>query len=420
MGPRRLRPARPAPASYDGLMTRHHPICTAVIALGLVWTAHAAAPNADPGAAVRRHAFDLAYNLDHAEAIALLRRSVTEHPDSAADHRALASVLWLNMLFSRGAVTADHYLGSFSRTQVELKQPPPDLDAEFRLHVSRAIALAERARAAAPRDPQPHYDLGAALGLQASYIATVQGKLFAGFKAARRAYDEHERVLELDPSRQDAGLVVGTYRYVVSTLSLPLRLMAYVAGFGGGRERGIQTLEATAASGGESRTDALFALVLLYNREHRYDDALRALGELRRAYPRNRLVLLEEGATALRAGRAADAEKFLTTGLDLVAHETRPLMPGEEALWRYKRGVARAALGRHVLARADLTAATGAQAQPWVSGRAHAELARLALRDGDGAAARTLASRAESLCEAGSDPPCVRDARQLTRSARGR
>jgi hypothetical protein len=45
-------------------------------------------------------------------------------------------------------------------------------------------------------------------------------------------------VLSLDPSRKDAGLVVGTYRYVVSTLSLPVRMVAYVAGFGGGRDRG--------------------------------------------------------------------------------------------------------------------------------------------------------------------------------------
>ena len=34
-------------------------------------------------------------------------------------------------------------------------------------------------------------------------------------------------------------------------------------------------LEETAAAGGESRTDALFALVLVYNREKRYDGALK-------------------------------------------------------------------------------------------------------------------------------------------------
>ena len=112
---------------------------------------------------------------------------------------------------------------------------------------------------------------GAALGLEASYIATVEGRLMAGFRAARRCYDAHERVLELDPSRTDAGLVVGTYRYLVASLPVHMRMLAYVAGFGGGKEHGIELLERAAAGAGEARTDALFALVLVYNRERRFD-----------------------------------------------------------------------------------------------------------------------------------------------------
>ena len=60
------------------------------------------------------------------------------------------------------------------------------------------------------------------------------------FRSAREAYDEHEQVLALEPHRKDAGLIVGTYRYIVATLSLPLRWVAYVAGFGGDRERGMR------------------------------------------------------------------------------------------------------------------------------------------------------------------------------------
>jgi hypothetical protein len=395
-------------------------MCAAVLGLviGAVPT-EIRATGAQDTATVRRQAFDLAYNLDHDQAVGLLRQVTATNPGDPANHRALASVLWLNMLYLRGAVTVDHYLGAFSRTQVELSKPPADLDAEFRRHVARAIELGEARAAAAPRDPQAHYDLGAALGLQASHIATVQGRMFAGFKAARRAYDEHETVLELDPSRKDAGLVVGTYRYIVSTLSLPMRMMAYVAGFGGGRERGIQMLRETAATGGDSQVDAMFALVLLYNRERLYDEAMRVLGELRTRYPRNRLVLLESGATALRAGRAGQAETLLTEGLGLLAKEKRTVMPGEEALWRYKRGAARLAAGQLEPARADLNAATDRSAQPWVSGRAHADLARLALRSGDRTAARAFAVRSESLCREGHDPACVSDARQLLRRSGG-
>jgi tetratricopeptide (TPR) repeat protein len=402
-------------------MIQRRPYPAAVLALflsGVGATAHAA--GVSDSTTLRRQAFELAYNLEHDAAVVLLRRATLENPSDASAHRALASVLWLNMLFSRGAVTVDHYLGSFSRTQVELSKPPAELDAEFRRHVTRAIELANARVRSAPRDAQAHYDLGAAVGLQASHIATVEGKMFAGFKSAQRAYDEHEKVLELDGSRKDAGLVVGTYRYVVSTLSLPLRMMAYVVGFGGGRERGIATLQETAATQGEARTDALFALVLIFNRERRYDEALQALQQLRQLYPRNRLVVLEQGSTALRAGRAAQADAILSEGLTGLAKDQRTKMPGEEALWRYKRGTARAALNRVEEARTDLRAATAPTAQDWVRGRANTELARLAIRSGDSASGRDLALQAQGLCEKGSDPACVSDARSLLRSAGGR
>jgi tetratricopeptide (TPR) repeat protein len=383
--------------------------------------------------ALRLQALDLAYNLDHDQSLELLRRAVSLAPEDPAPHRSLASVLWLNMLFRRGAVTVDHYLGAFSRSSIDLPRPPPEIDAEFRRHVERAVALAEARVAARPKDAQAHYDLGSALGLRASYVATVEGKMLAGFRAARRAFDEHERVLALDPSRKDAGLIVGTYRYVVSTLSLPMRMMAYVAGFGGGRDRGIQALQSAAglraaanpgasseAVASDAATDAMFALVLVYNREHRHDDAVRVLQELRRLYPRNRLLLLESGATALRGGRAQQADDLLTEGLAMFANDRRARMPGEESLWRYKRGAARVALGRIDAGLADLRAATATGSQAWVNGRARVELGRVALQRGDRATAAREGSEAQALCERGNDPSCVQEARALLRSSNGR
>ena len=399
-----------------------------LLAAGLLTAAlagTAAAQSTPASTQLLEQALDLAYNLDHDPAIVLLRRTVALAPDDPAPHRSLASVLWLNILFRRGAVTVDHYLGALTRTSVDLPRPPPDVEAEFKTHVQRAIALAEARVKANSADVQARYDLGAALGLEASYVATVEGRMLAGFRAARRSFDEHERVLALDPSRNDAGLIVGTYRYLVSSLALPMRLMAYVVGFGGDRQRGIQLIEDAARDsrpvGGartDTRTEAMFALILVYNRERRYDDAMRVLQDLRRLYPRNRLLLLEAGATALRAGRAAQAETLLTEGLGMLLRETRARIPGEEALWRYKRGAARVALGR-TDAPEDLQRATAADAQAWVGGRARVELGRLAMARGDRSTAAASARAAEALCGEGNDPVCVEDARALRRRAGG-
>ena len=373
----------------------------------------AAAASGQTARELRTRASDLTYNLDHAEAARLLRQAVALEPSNPSNHRALASTLWLDILFQRGAVTVDHYLGSFSASNVAIKNPPAELDAEFRKAVTRAIELSEQRVAAAPKDALARADLGTSVGLQATYTASVEGKLMAGFRAARRSYDESEQALALNPARKEPQLVVGTYRYIVSTLPMMVRLMAYVAGFGGGKERGLAMIEETVTLGGENRTDAQFELVLLYNRERRYADALRVLGDLRKQYPRNRLVLLETGATAARGGRAQEAENALTEGLRMMANDKRARIPGEDALWHYKRAVARAMLKKTAEAREDLAVALRPESLPWVRGRAHLELARLASQQGDRAAARQSAASAIAECQAGNDPICVADARKI-------
>ncbi len=398
-------------------------LAAAALALMLVAGDAAAASAGSPATApetaaeLRARAVNLAYNLDYEESLGHLRRAIELTPDDPAPHNTLATVLWLQLLFRRGAVTVDHYLGSFSRARVDLKEPPAALDAEFRRHAERAQKLAERRLAASPADVQARYDLGVALGLQASYTATVEGRMMAGVRAARRSFDLHETVLSQDPARADAGVIVGMYRYIISTLSLPMRAMAYLVGFAGGREQGIDLLRAAAASSTESRSDALFGLVLIYNREERYDEAMAVLGELRKLYPRNRLLVLEAGATALRAGRAQEAELLLTDGMNFLQRDSRPRTPGELALWHYKRGAARALAGNTDAAVSDLRLAVAPAAQPWVSGRARLELGQLALKRGDRAAARDEAVRAQALCQRGNDPDCVALARGLQRSA---
>jgi hypothetical protein len=366
-------------------------------------------------AAIAARAYELAYNLDHDQAMALLKQAAIANPDSADANRHVAIVMWLNILFRRGSVTVDSYLGGVTRSNFKLPPPPPDLDAGFKAYNQRAIALAEARVRANRRDLDAIYDLGAALGLQASYVATIEGRVGAAFSAARRAYNLHEDLLERDPGRHEAGLIVGTYRYVVSALSLPARWAAYVVGFGGGKEHGIRLIEGAMRSP-ETRTDARFALILLYNREGRYADALRLLAELQREYPRNRLLWLERGATAVRAGRGAEAETVLTEGLRKLDTDHRAKMPGERALWLYKRGSARVLLRRTAEARRDLEAALAQGPLGWVQGRINVELGKAADIEGDRARAVAFYRRAASICQAQQDPACQEEASRLAGS----
>lgn len=357
-------------------------------------------------------AYIAAYNLNYDDALRMAREDVAARPDDPETHRTLATIVWMHILFIRGGATIDHYLGGLTSSQIKLPPPPPDRDAEFRLHVFRAMALAEAALKRDPRSVTAKYDLGAAQGLMASYIATVEGKVTQALGSARRAFDSHEWVLEHEPTRHEAGLVVGTYRYAVAALSFPKRLLAYIAGFGGGKERGLTLIEA-ASTRPLTRADARVALALMYSREGRQADALAVLKLLAAEFPQNRLLQLEIGSAAWRAGRAAEAESALTAGLAWHDRDPRPKVPGERALWLYKRGMSRVSLNHLDQAVADLRAALTHEPLGWVRGRIHTELGKVADLRGQRPAAMAEYLTAIGLCRTHQDPWCVEQATQF-------
>jgi len=386
---------------------------TAALAL-LATIAQPAAAN-PASAALRAKATTEIYNLDRDDAMATYRAATAADPQDAAAYRGLATALWLSITFRRGNMTVDDYLGRVTKPSTTVPPPPAEAAAAFRQALDKASELARALLSRNPRDADAHFQLGAAVGLRASYTATVEGSAIGAFRAAREAFNEHERVLDLDPKRKDAGLIVGTYRYVVAAFSLPVRWMAYAVGFGGDKERGLRMVEDAAAYPGDNQEDARFALVLLYNREKRFDDALRVLATLRQCFPRNRLAWLETGSTLLRSGRAAEAEGMLNDGLARFASDRRTRMFGEEALWYHKRGTARAWMTppKTADAEADLKRSLGLEGRKWVHGRDHLELGRLALKAGNRALAKQELQAAIPLAESDNDPLTVEEARRL-------
>jgi tetratricopeptide (TPR) repeat protein len=363
---------------------------------GVAGSARAAAESV----ALRALALELAYNLDHEEAIAAFRAAIAADPDDSVAYRLVAATMWIMLLFRQGAVTVDDYLGQV-RSDLARKPPAPELEAVFRAHIDRALTLAERRLRGNPANADAHFQVGAAHGYLTSYKATVEGRVLGGFRAARRAYNEHERVMDLGPRRKDAGLIVGMYRYAVSTLSAPMRLLAGIAGFGGGRQRGLRLIEDAAAYPSDVQTNALLTLILIYNREERYDDALRVIGELQRRYPRNRLLWLESASAALRAGRPRSAAGDRgRTGETLTGSATEGIR--WEARWRYY-GAALVALREVEAADRELQTVLTGEAHDWLRGRARKELGKLADLPGDRARATDAYRLAVRICRAHHD-----------------
>ena len=109
-----------------------------------------------------------------------------------------------------------------------------------------------------------------------------------------------------------------------------------------GAREAIELVAEAAAHPGEIQAEARFALVLLYNRERQYARARSVLDQLRRTFPRNRLVWLETASTWLRDDRPAMAGLALAQGFSALQGDGRKRMFGEDAVWHLKRGTARA------------------------------------------------------------------------------
>lgn len=359
-------------------------------------------------------AYTAAFNLDHDQGIALARRAVAAAPNSAQAHRTLASMLWMKVLFGRGAVTADHYASGMSDAQKHLPKPDAAIEKELHAELARAIELAEATLDARPEDLEARYEAGAAYGLQASYTATIDASMTSAFRTAKRAFDAQEKVLERDPEHALANVTVGTYRYVISALGLPSRWLAYLAGFGGGKDRGIRMVTQAFENPG-ARVEAGTSLLLIYSREGRHADAYRVALRLADAYPRNRLFVLEAASAAVRAGLASEAEPLLTAGLERLAAETRPKIPGERAIWLYQLGQARLSLNRPVEAETTYRAALESDPHGWMRGRIRTGLGKTADLAGRRDAALAEYERARSICEPLDDVICRDEAKRLQR-----
>jgi hypothetical protein len=127
---------------------------------GVVGAAFVAAAACLPGHAsgnersteLLRAGYQFVYNLDHDEALAAFQRAVEADPGDPAAYRALAAITWLNLMFTRGALSADEFLSSLPESNAAMKPPPADMAATFHTNIDTAIRLAEAQVRLRPRD----------------------------------------------------------------------------------------------------------------------------------------------------------------------------------------------------------------------------------------------------------------------------
>jgi len=243
------------------------------------------------------HFYNLEYDLAM-ESFLLQSQQNSSSPD-VYNHIA-QTVLWKEMY--RAGMLSSEFIGG---TQF-VHQPKLVLTAEqqnqFHEALNRAMSLSQEKLASDPNDAGALYSSGVSYGLRANYSFVVKKAWRDALKDATAARKAHARLTELDPSFIDAELTQGVNDYIVGSLPFQWKMLGFLAGFHGDKQRGMRTLKKVGEEGRMNRVDAMVLLAALYLREKRPGDAIPVLTELTQEFPKNPLlkVELEKAVAAVR------------------------------------------------------------------------------------------------------------------------
>jgi tetratricopeptide (TPR) repeat protein len=234
------------------------------------------------------------YNLEYDQALAEFEKAEQQDAQAIGPHNHVAETLLYREMYRNGALETELVSGNNPFLRRKGLNPSPEIEKRFNNEIQRAIDLANVRLARNPNDTGALYGRGAAYGLRANYEFLVRKAWHDSLRDATSARKDHNRVTELEPSNYDARFIQGLHDYIVGSLPWQWKVLGFLIGFHGDKDKGIHTVEEVARKGVNNRVDAEMLLCALYRREEKPRQAVPLLEDLLRRFPRNNLLLFEE------------------------------------------------------------------------------------------------------------------------------
>jgi tetratricopeptide (TPR) repeat protein len=158
------------------------------------------------------------------------------------------------------------------------------------------------------QDAMVHYVRGMVLGTEA--LVHVQNKEWLdAYSKGKAGVAALEKSLEIDPKNYDAYLGLGMFEYYCSKFSGVVKILAWIVGFKGNSEKGIDYVTKAMKYGRYAEGPAkVFLAYALIEFENKPDQAIEFARWLRERYPRNCIFIeyVVRAARKLPAERAAE------------------------------------------------------------------------------------------------------------------
>lgn len=233
------------------------------------------------------------YDLDFARAEQEFSAWQEQHPADPMGPASKAAGLLFAEFHRLGVLETQFYESDKAFDARKKLAPDPAVRQRFDaiLTQSDQLARARLARDANDRDALFALTMGA--GLRADYAALVEKRNFASLRYTKEATVWAEKLLAIDPTCYDARLATGISRYIIGSMSAPLRWVLRLGGVSGDKDAGIADLQIAAQKGRYLAPFARILLAIAFVREHNKSEARALLASLQQDFPNNPLFARE-------------------------------------------------------------------------------------------------------------------------------
>lgn len=261
----------------------------AALCLLFIFSTRASATIADVSPTALDRGFLSLYNLDFVDAQKNFFSWEARHPEDPMGPVSEAAGYLFSEFNRLGILEAQFYYNNksfFDRSQLS---PDPGVHARFEAALDRARQLAHTRLNRNSKDPDALFALTLASGLRADYAALIEKKNLDSLRYTKEASTWARQLLAVCSNCYDAELATGFSKYIIGSMSAPVRWLMRMDGLPGDKQGGIADLQLTAQHGHYLAPFARILLSIAYVRDKNKTRALELLSALRAEFPSNTL-----------------------------------------------------------------------------------------------------------------------------------
>jgi hypothetical protein len=233
--------------------------------------------------------FRLMYNLDFSRAQQQFSAYQQSHADDPLGPACQAAGLLFSEFERLGVLESQFYETDAKFDSRRKLAPDAGVRTRFDEAVAQAENLARERLAHDPHDQNALFAMTLSSGLKADYAALIEKRNVASLHYTKESTAWASQLLAAHPDCYDAHLASGVSKYIVGSMTAPVRWVLRLGGVGGDKKAGISELQLTAERGHYLAPFARILLAIAYVREKDRPHAREVLSSLREDFPNNPL-----------------------------------------------------------------------------------------------------------------------------------